>query len=86
MTKGSHVAILPGFWSEIEGNGQDCAIAIAEDYFTHDERWDEWFGEDYNEAIVMVEILEPAANKGIYEVCMECVIKATAAPVKDPRP
>lgn len=81
---GSGVALLHGLWSEVEGHGPDCAVEIAEDYFEHED-WEGWFGED-DGAVVIVEVVLPFINRGLYEVCMERKIKATATQTKDPRP
>lgn len=73
------------FLARLPDHGPDLAAEVARVYFETDASWQEWF-DDMDHANVMVEILSPEINKGVYDVEMERMVTATAQRAKDPRP
>jgi hypothetical protein len=69
--------ILPGFWAGVDGNAENTAEEVAENYFDDADVWSEWFGED-DSPTVRVTITEPPASAGTYEVELVRAVKATA--------
>src|SRR5687767_3144632 len=69
--------LLSGWWAGQADNATAAVQEICEDFFTS-EVWQEWVGMDDNDWMIQVEIYEPEAISGTYEVGLERTVKASA--------
>lgn len=76
VTKDKQTTILRGQYWDTDG-GCYAAQEIAEDY-VRPSLWDEWIGPDDYEWVVEMEIYQPAALAGKYEVELRRIVKANA--------
>jgi hypothetical protein len=73
----SHWRVLLPPWAEVAQNAESAVNKAIEDYFDA-ETWDEWFGLDESDTLVIVTVHTPTAIAGTYEVRLKRTTKAFA--------